>query len=58
MSKLVCTIGISGSGKTTWAESLGVEWYNINRDNHRFKLFCDGNTIGHFTSSPKNVKIK
>jgi len=42
MSKLICTVGVSGSGKTTWAESLGVEWYNINRDNHRFKLFCDG----------------
>ena len=42
MSKLICTVGISGSGKTTWAESLGIEWYNINRDNHRFHLFCNG----------------
>ena len=57
MSKLVCTIGISGSGKTTWAESLGVEWYNINRDNHRFKLFCDGKhdrSLYKFTKEREN----
>ena len=57
MSKLVCTVGISGSGKTTWAESLGIEWYNINRDNHRFKLFCDGKpdwSLYKFTKEREN----
>lgn len=57
MSKLICTVGISGSGKTTWAESLGVEWYNINRDNHRFKLFCDGKhdwSLYKFTKEREN----
>jgi predicted kinase len=40
MSKLICTVGISGSGKTTWAESQDA--YNINRDTCRFVLFCNG----------------
>lgn len=42
MPKLIVTVGCSGSGKTTWASSLGNTWYNINRDVHRFNLFCDG----------------
>ena len=57
MSKLIITIGISGSGKTTWAESLGTDWYNINRDNHRFKLFCDGKhdwSLYKFTKEREN----
>lgn len=40
MPKLIVTVGCSGSGKTTWAESQSA--YNINRDEHRFNLFCKG----------------
>ena len=39
MRKLICTVGISGSGKTTWAEAQDA--YNINRDTFRFVLYCN-----------------
>lgn len=43
--KAILTIGISCSGKSTWAESFTlnhVGWININRDDIRFEYFCDG----------------
>lgn len=39
--KAIITVGISGSGKTTWAEEKcrkDKNWVNINRDNIRFML--------------------
>lgn len=57
MKKIICTVGASCSGKSTWAEQFikdqevredfyGVvkvsnDWVNINRDDIRFKLFTD-----------------
>ena len=42
--KAVLTRGISASGKTTWAEEYCKDTgaANINRDDIRFNLFCDG----------------
>jgi tRNA uridine 5-carbamoylmethylation protein Kti12 len=47
MSKLqiILTVGISNSGKTTWAEEYTrnrSDWVNINRDDYRFSLFNRG----------------
>ncbi len=42
---LVLTVGISGSGKTSWAEeytSNRKDWVNLNRDDVRFNTFCNG----------------
>lgn len=44
--KAIITQGISASGKTTWAEQFvkdNPDWVNINRDDIRAKLFCNGN---------------
>lgn len=43
MPKLIITVGVSASGKTTWAEAQKYEHsgnsnLNINRDNIRFKI--------------------
>ena len=42
MRKCILTVGVSGSGKTTWAEQyvkdmakVGEKWVNINRDDAR-----------------------
>lgn len=40
--KAIITVGISASGKTTWAEEYcrkNANWININRDSLRFSLF-------------------
>lgn len=43
MPKLLLTVGISGSGKSTYAAELVKQnWIEINRDWWRFKLFTDG----------------
>lgn len=45
MKKAIVTVGISASGKTTWTDNFVREnegWVNINRDDIRFELFCDG----------------
>lgn len=58
--KAIITQGISASGKTTFAENLVLEdssWVNINRDDTRFILFCDGKkdwTKYKFTKSREN----
>lgn len=42
--KMIVTIGISNSGKTTWAEEFikeHPEFVNINRDDLRYSLFCE-----------------
>ena len=42
---ILFTVGISASGKTTWAENYikaNRGWVNINRDDIRFELFSDG----------------
>lgn len=39
--KAILTIGVSASGKTTWAEQFvkdNVGWFNINRDDIRFSI--------------------
>lgn len=41
MPKLIICVGVSGSGKTTWANHLGDGWMNINRDDWRFRLFTN-----------------
>ena len=43
--KLILTVGISGSGKTTWAEEFTRnrgDWANVNRDDFRFALLTSG----------------
>lgn len=47
MPEAIVTVGISASGKTTWAESFTQyhevgDWVNINRDDIRFNTFCRG----------------
>ena len=45
MQEVILTVGISGSGKTTWAEELCAgnnPFVNINRDDIRFNKFNDG----------------
>lgn len=45
MNKIILTVGISGSGKTTWAEDFVMcnpNYFNINRDDIRFSLFTKG----------------
>lgn len=45
MKKLILTVGISGSGKTSWAEEFTrnrSDWVNLNRDDVRFSLFNNG----------------
>lgn len=46
MQELIITVGISGSGKSTWAREI-VESSNgytveVNRDNIRVQFYCDG----------------
>lgn len=44
-TKLILTVGISGSGKTTWAEEFTRnrgDWVNINRDDIRFSMSNNG----------------
>lgn len=41
MKKAIFTVGVSASGKTTWAESQ-VGYVNINRDDIRFQHICNG----------------
>lgn len=36
--KAIITVGISASGKTTYAKSLDNSWVNVNRDDLRFSL--------------------
>jgi predicted kinase len=49
--KIILTVGAAGSGKTTWAEKFVIDqaahntsakWSNLNRDEIRFELFCNG----------------
>jgi predicted kinase len=43
--KAILTVGISASGKTTWAEQYIKDnqgWVNINRDDLRFELYTNG----------------
>lgn len=43
MPKLIITCGVSGSGKSTYAQTLVDQgWVEINRDNWRFAMFCEG----------------
>ena len=42
----IVTVGVSGSGKSTFAkeveENSNGEWVDINRDDVRFDTFCGG----------------
>lgn len=43
MPKLIITCGVSGSGKSTYAAELVKQgWVELNRDEWRFKFFCEG----------------
>lgn len=46
MPKLIITVGVSASGKTTWVKSLNeVEFFNminINKDDIRFNIIKPG----------------
>lgn len=44
MPRLLLCIGISASGKSTYAKELVEKqgWVEVNRDNARFTLFCEG----------------
>ena len=43
MPKLIITVGISASGKSTYAKELVKQgWVEVNRDFWRFNLFCEG----------------
>lgn len=46
--RVILTVGVSGSGKTTWANNFinmkndfGETWYNLNRDDMRAKVFFE-----------------
>ena len=62
MPKLLVTVGASGSGKTTWAEQYTTSnpnWVNINRDEIRFREYCQGTqdwSLYKFTKS-KETRI-
>lgn len=54
-NELILTVGISGSGKTTFASTLNKNvWENLNRDSIRFSLFT--NNIRDFTKYKFNNK--
>lgn len=42
--KAIVTVGVSASGKTTFAKELVAQgWLDVNRDDIRFDIFCGGN---------------
>jgi predicted kinase len=43
---ITLTIGISNSGKTTWAEQQDA--MNINRDDIRLATYCNGESLSHY----------
>ena len=53
--KLILTVGISASGKTTWAESQ-KNIVNINRDNIRFSVVQPGSDWSTYKFNKKNEK--
>lgn len=53
--KAIITVGISGSGKTTWAEQQ-EGFININRDDIRFDYFCGGVRDWKLYNFKKNEK--
>lgn len=61
MPKLIITVGVSASGKTTWAEAQKYEYsgnsnLNINRDDIRFKIVQPGSDWSTYKFSKKNEK--
>lgn len=45
IKKLILTVGMSSSGKTSFTEQFirnNNNWVDLNRDDMRFRLFCDG----------------
>ena len=59
--KLILTVGISASGKTTWAEKQKYEYsgnnnLNINRDDIRFNIVQPGSDWSTYKFSKKNEK--
>lgn len=53
MQKITLTVGISNSGKSTWArrevEESFVETVEVNRDDIRIELFCGGDRLKYHT---------
>ena len=61
MRKLILTVGISASGKTTWVEKQKYEHsgnnnLNINRDDIRFNIVQPGSDWATYKFSKKNEK--
>ena len=54
--KLILTVGISASGKTTWAETQKHCMVNINRDNIRFNIVQPGSDWKTYKHNKKNEK--
>ena len=55
--KLILTVGISASGKTTWAETQKHCMVNINRDDIRFNIVQPGSDWKTYKHNKKNEKI-
>lgn len=51
--KAIITVGISASGKTTWAKEQ-VHYMNINRDDIRFNTICPNGNWNSYKFSKKN----
>ena len=57
--KAIITVGISGSGKTTWAEGFCKKngYININRDNVRFSVFGAKNWSEYTFTNQKELMV-
>ena len=51
--KAIVTVGISASGKSTWAKQQ-VGYMNINRDDIRFNTVCPGGNWNTYKFNKKN----
>lgn len=57
MLKAIITVGISASGKTTFAKSLVEQgWFDINRDWIRFNIVCPGADWGTYRFTRKRER--
>ena len=61
MPKLIITVGVSASGKTTWVKSLNeVELFNminINKDDIRFNIIKPGGNWKTYNPKGNEVKV-
>lgn len=61
MPKLIITVGVSASGKTTWVKSLNeIEFFNminINKDDIRFNIIKPGGNWKTYNPKGNEVKV-